>query len=192
MNRNANVDQSLRDVLRKRTSQAHRNLDSNVSGVGAFSSVGGYCRYLQCMRDLHAQYQKPIASVSQHVGLPDNTQTILDSIDKDIEGCGRSPNTKHQQNSAVSYDEDAALGIAYVLEGSSMGARYVVKTARAQLPEGTPTHYLDCMSQSAKERWPAIVKSLSNQSCENESAISAALSVFDTAAGLFADAGQTT
>ena len=182
---------SLREILRQSTSEAHRTLDATMGSLGYFDTQVGYAGYLVRMGCLHNHYSAAIEVVSRTVGLDDNTDAILASIDQDIRAAGlevldlESPELVSDFSGEWSGDDAAAWGAAYVLEGSSLGSKYVRITVEAKLTAGTSTAYLQLMNENAKRRWPVFVEHLSKVQGEADRAILAARSVFNSANHLF-------
>lgn len=187
---------SLREILRQSTAEAHRALDETMGNAGYFDSQVGYAGYLIRMGLLHCKYAGAVEAVSNIIGLDDNTDAILAAIDRDLRAVGvksyehETAELTSDSRGEWSSDLAASWGSAYVLEGSSLGSKYVRRTVEAKLATGTSASYLSLMNESARSRWPVFVEHLSKEKGDAERAILAARSVFKSANDLFLDGRQ--
>lgn len=144
--------------LRASTSAAHAALEAEL---GPLDTVSGYARYL---RGLHA-FRAGAEMAVQAAKLADlagwRPHRIADELARDVSDLGLTP----LPPIAITMSNDIAdmLGLAYVLEGSSLGARLLWNKAQALgFHEMYGARHLAAQTASA-EGWARIVVIL-NQS----------------------------
>jgi heme oxygenase (biliverdin-IX-beta and delta-forming) len=108
-----------RFALRAETAQAHATLDA---AVGDIAEARAYARYL---RGLHA-FRAPVEQA--FAGAPGAPLAIAALIEQDMQAVGVMPQPPSPPFELPD-DASARLGIAYVLEGSALGARVLRRQA---------------------------------------------------------------
>jgi heme oxygenase len=118
---------SRRFLLRAGTAQAHAALDATV---GTFASRESYRRYLQ---GLYA-FRAPLEEALEGTRLPAafgswRPKTVREALSLDLNDLGCPP-PERVKTFVISNEVTRLLGVLYVLEGASLGAR--VLEPRAQ------------------------------------------------------------
>jgi heme oxygenase len=135
------------------------------------------------MRWLHASCRNSVAATSPAAGLADPTDALLAAVDSDLQG--REPRRGEWPSPQPPESEAGHWGVAYVIEGSSLGAPHVLAAARRALPAGTPCAYLTTLAAGADARWPRFAAALGALELDAEPALEAARATFERARSLF-------
>lgn len=182
----ASLNSSLRNVLREATKDAHSTLDARVGAIKATSTLEGYVTYLRHMGAFHHWCRPAVALLASKLDLSDNSQRLGEAIRSDLSHLGR-PSERHllSGRELSSMSDDELCGVAYVVEGASLGSRYTLRSVIEHLPQPTPTEYLSAMATAASDRWPLIANRLESVAVNKELAIRGALAAFHQADQLF-------
>lgn len=122
-----------RFALKRATRQAHAKVERIVQDAGMFASHGGFRRYLAATHAMRAYYERlldlngaaelwprwPTRRIAALV-----SQDIADLGVADPGGAEESPD----ENLRLDLTKAELMGILYVLEGSSLGARVLVNS----------------------------------------------------------------
>lgn len=109
-----------RFALRTRTAAAHAALDAHV---GALDGPEAYARYLRGIHAFRAPVERALA------GVPDAPAPLAGLIEADMAAAGVAPAAARRFDTPA--DASALAGVAYVLEGSSLGARLLHRQVTA-------------------------------------------------------------
>jgi len=117
-----------RFALRDFTRGDHERLDALV---GHFGDGRTYARYLEGM----AAFRAPVERALSEIDLPDSFGTwrpglIADELAQDLGDLGRHA-APDDGEFRLPADREGLLGVLYVLEGSALGARVLVRRAAA-------------------------------------------------------------
>jgi heme oxygenase len=140
----------LRNQLRRATGRAHARVDALLPhGVGRRSD---YAAYLRAMHRFIA-----------HAALPDGArERYLPLIRDDLRTLGITADDTHVEG-AWPHDHYERLGWAYVFEGSSLGARVLLRQAIALGFDGAVgARYLN--EHAASAQWPDVLRQLEDSS----------------------------
>lgn len=146
---------SLRDRLRRDTRTEHEALDARFEGMFAEPGLPRYGGFLAMNLAAHRAIE-PILAASPLAGAGWSPTGRLEALERDAGTLGLD--TAHEGIPAFPIPAPTlpqAFGIAYVLEGSRLGARFMAKALRAD-PAGPrnamPMAYLDMSSDPAPFR----------------------------------------
>lgn len=138
---------SLRWRLRTATAAAHARVDARV---GDFADVAAYAAFLQAMHRF-------VRSARRVLGDPADLVACQAALDADLADLGCTP-LPGDGNAPASRD-DARLGWRYVLAGSSLGARLLVRRVAALGFDGSHgARYLAL--HAGGDAWPSLLASL--------------------------------
>ncbi|HAA56155.1 MAG TPA: hypothetical protein DCE42_15430 [Myxococcales bacterium] len=180
---------STRAHLHDETAPIHKQLDQLISTSSPFADEEKYALYLTRMEQLYVLFSTPLDEIAQRISLPVMSSHIKKSIEQDK---ATLPKIALSQTLPIQcWSLDESWGITYTLEGSTMGARYLLRTAREQLPHRSHT-FLEQVAQTGKERWPRFCEALESSGCTREQATRGAQAVFHTALTLFESTHDTT
>ena len=159
-----------------------------MSEIGMCDSLAGYGRYLNYMLGLQRRYGPAQQRIASLIGLPERPVSLEDSLRRDLvstgtNSVGHSAEKPGDTESLPTGDNRSAdWGVAYVMEGSALGGRYLLSSAQKKLPAHATTCYLQQLSDDASHRWPVFVEQLELQeSLDFDLAIIAAKEVFQFA-----------
>lgn len=145
----------VRSFLRDETGELHRELDAIV---GEFEGLEAYARFLRGTFRHRAPVE--VALVDDALAWPSDwrPRRLLPLLRRDLMDLGIArPATEPFR---LSNDIASLLGAAYVLEGSALGARILVKgTASLGLAEGLGARYLTAQASSL-ESWRHLLVEL--------------------------------
>ncbi len=179
----------LRDRLRAATAPLHADLDRALEARGDFRSLAGYRRYLAAMYRFRAPIEVRVARTPWPVSFgawrPVAIAGALASDLADLQVTG----AVIEQPAGDAPRLGALLGILYVLEGSALGARFLLGDA---LVLGlTPTHGARHLALQAGgvQNWHGFLRLLASAAlddAEADACVAAACATFAAAASAFA------
>lgn len=137
----------LRDRLRMETRAEHEALDAGFADMLAPGQEPLYARFLLTNRAGHEAVE-PLLSRSS---LPWTDDGRLAALRADCRAL-RLPRLSPPPPARLSLALPEALGAAYVLEGSRLGAAFLFKALRRNGPSGLPVRYLQASSDPAPFR----------------------------------------
>lgn len=117
-----------RFALKRATSDAHDRVESVVRSAGMFETREGFQRYLAATYAMRVRFERLLdANGANRVWADYPTRKIADLVAQDIADLGGAVTAPERaEEPACSAGE--LLGVMYVLEGSSLGARILVKS----------------------------------------------------------------
>jgi heme oxygenase len=118
----------LRSILRDATAEDHSRLDATL---GAFDlcTVPGYRRFLEINAAALLPLERSLERAGVRAVLPDwNDRARTDAILTDLARLGGTPTSLDAPELAK---RSALFGTLYVLEGSRLGAAYLLRTVKA-------------------------------------------------------------
>ncbi|HVH43321.1 MAG TPA: biliverdin-producing heme oxygenase [Labilithrix sp.] len=123
-------------AIKRLTAPAHRLAEAAVAAAAPMSSRHAYAAYLAQLHGFYAAIEPPLHSRLTGV-LPDiDARMKLHRIEADLRFLGAEHLLAHAARCEHTprIDSDAtALGVAYVLEGKTLGARFLLEEARRYL-----------------------------------------------------------
>lgn len=132
-------NETFLDRLRAGTAESHNSLEQlpvSLSITSADISNESYALYLDMMHDVIKQLEDKIYPVIAPIVEDLDSRIKLDLIEKDLAVLNHS-----KTRFSNPFGDDAklnslpyALGIMYVVEGSTLGGRYILKNIEAFLP----------------------------------------------------------
>ena len=166
----------LRERLRDATSAAHRELDAQLSSFD-LTTFSGYRRFLQASAGALLPLEAALVEAGVAKLFPDWPERARSAaIAADLERLGKDA---HATVSVLPLTPSGMIGTMYVLEGSRLGAKFLLKTvADAADPRvRAATAYLG--HGAGKRLWQSFLAKLaSEQACDEDEAIEAARSAF--------------
>lgn len=174
---------SRRDILRAETAGAHAALEAEL---GPIDSRAAYLRYLCGLYAFRSAYEAVVAACDWPLGwigwMP---TTLASALAADLADVGKVDAVERISSIAapdIRNDIDALLGTLYVLEGSSLGARVLVGSARGLGFHGTyGARHLERQA-TALDNWKAFLDSLNSAPSLNmATVISSAVTTFEHA-----------
>lgn len=126
------------DKLRNKTSESHKNLEAiPISKIVVDPSISteDYALYLSLMHDVVSDYEKVIYPIVENVILDISERKKADLILQDLKSIGEEKQKGHAflKNHDQKYNLPFALGMLYVLEGSTLGGRFILKNIQENL-----------------------------------------------------------
>lgn len=180
-----------RFALRERTAAAHAVVDA---AVGPFDGLPAYRDYLQGLHAFRARVESGLADVAWPDAFGGWRPVLLAGlIREDMADLGM-PSPAHigppSPSSDASGDLSELMGRLYVLEGSALGARLLLRRAEALgLGAGRGARHLarqaDAGIPGGKEGWPAFLELLETLPLDSDRLGIAALATFAAAADAF-------
>ncbi|HTV24252.1 MAG TPA: biliverdin-producing heme oxygenase [Polyangiaceae bacterium] len=158
--------------LREETSREHAALEASVPLLSETVSRADYVRFLTLIGAFHATVEQRVTLVdglaSVVADLPERRKAALIARDLAALGvdaaafsagpaslgrCPHEPESRAVVPSIASIDR--ALGILYVLEGSTLGGQHLHRHLSVSLPEVTASasHFLTCYGPKTGQMW---------------------------------------
>lgn len=122
---------SRREHLKQATLALHRRVEQIVDGRGYFADRSAYGRWLLASLDFHrAAYTRVCpATIAQCLGA-DGVARRFDFLERDLADLGLAVPPSKENAVAGSADAAETLGVLYVTEGASLGARVLYTRVR--------------------------------------------------------------
>ena len=181
------TETNVRRRLKSETASAHKKLDEMMSARGPFDSVENYQWYLSGMRVLCRYCEPSIEWVEKEAGLGGRERSLVELIDSDLATVSNAPAPAGADfsTSLHALSVPSRWAQTYVLEGSAVGASYMIKGARMKLPPGLAVKFLTQLASDARQRWPVFVEALTESNIDADEAVTAACGVFELACRVF-------
>jgi heme oxygenase len=168
---------SFLEKLRANTAKAHKNLESlpiSSSLLHPTLSTVDYTAYLRLMYDIVAGLEKEILpSITSIIPQPQQLKAVQIEDDLVFTGYGKPKSFKNPFGSKI-MSIPKMLGIAYVVEGSTLGGRFILKNVQAALgyDENGGATYFYGYGNKTGSTWKNFLDSLAsfavNHNCEDE------------------------
>ena len=145
-----------RFALKRAADKSHARVEDIVQGAGMFASREGYRRYLAATFLMRATYERLLDDSGAAALWPEwRSRKIADLVALDIADLGGEATAAEIPQHRFSTAE--LLGVLYVLEGSSLGARVLVKSVADM--DLTPTYGARHMFRQAGDRgaWRSFI-----------------------------------
>ncbi len=153
---------SFLTTLKNDTKVAHVRVEKvMVKEIKSISCLEHYARLLERLFLFYNPLEcKVHQSLDQSI-LPDidkrkHTKWILEDLDVLGYTINTSNKCKTQHITSISY----AVGVLYVMEGSTMGGQIISKMVKKQLNTNISTHYFDSYSDKTMEMWLSFKNSI--------------------------------
>jgi heme oxygenase len=118
---------SRRFALKTATDTAHQHVETIIRAAGMFDTVAGYKRYLRASWRLRVQHEEQLDRCGAAEVWPEwPGRRIASLVAQDLVDVGLSPAQPPPQLDA-NLSRSELLATLYVLEGSSLGARVLVR-----------------------------------------------------------------
>lgn len=173
---------SRRWLLRERTAEAHAAVDA---AIGGFHDLQGYGVYLQSIAAFRRPIEARLSSVAWPEALLDwQPARVSDAITADLADLRISPDEPPDE--PLPLDGDGLFGALYVLEGSALGARLLLKRAEAiGLSASYGARHLALLGNNI-EGWRGFLTRLEQvEPFDLDSALRASLATFQSARSAF-------
>ena len=168
-----------RFALRERTSEAHTSLDA---AVGPLDDVTAYARYLRGLLAFRAPAERALADAGW------TPEPLAPLIAADMADLGVPPAAEVELPAPA--DASGQLGLAYVLEGSALGARLLHRQALALGLDGDRGARHLAAQTADLEGWRGFLGTLeATDPFDLDSAVAAAAAGFAAAERAFSDGG---
>jgi heme oxygenase (biliverdin-IX-beta and delta-forming) len=167
--------------LKKKTAAAHQDLEKKL--IPHLRKIGSKLDYIRLLEYLYRYYEPLERQIEPYVPAHQalfHSQSIL----KDIEQLnpGYDQGFSEQAPVPVIRSAAAALGVQYVIEGSTLGGQIITKMLAKQLNTGTDTgfNYYNPYGNETGEKWSRFRDQLNQprSQAENDEIVSAANETF--------------
>lgn len=187
-----NLDSTLTidflENLKNQTATAHKKLESlpvSASILSPQMKMADYCHYLSLMYDVHYSVQEIVFPLlKDHItDLAEREKTQL--INKDLSFLHYTKNNTVSVFSNKDINVPFALGILYVIEGSSLGGRFILKNIETipGLDQQEGVSYFAGYGNKTGSYWKNFLNQLTTyeqqNNCQDE-IIKGAVYAFDT------------
>lgn len=149
--------QSLLEALRHRTEQSHRDLERALQLESHLESASAYSCLLERFLGIYLPLEEKIGHYPQLVeyGYRMNERRKTPTLMRDLASLGIS-SQKIESLPQCPIEElrstGAALGCAYVLEGSTLGGQVITRMIQANA-RGLPTGFFNVYGSRTRDRW---------------------------------------
>lgn len=169
---------SRRWLLRERTAEAHAAVDA---AIGGFDDLASYGTYLRSIAAFRWPIEDRLSTVNWPAALVDwRPAQVSDAIAADLADLGISPHPPRDE--ILPLDGDGLFGALYVLEGSALGARLLLRRAEAIGMSATHGARHLALLSSNLDGWRGFLSRLEQaEPFDLESALKASLATFNSA-----------
>ncbi len=177
---------SVRWILKRSTAEQHHLLDGLVSRLGCFDDLAGYGRWLAAMHGFYGGVEDALTGhdASAIVG-PSRMRQRRQALAADLADLGAPIQEVSSHVAPRAADASEVLGVLYVTEGSTLGARVLLARARALgCTERWGARFLTAEAGS-RASWSSVVAALQTVEAEPHRVarmIAASRRTFDLAA----------
>lgn len=166
---------SFAEILKTQTAAAHTALESLPLSESLMSpdlTTDSYATYLCLMHDIVLDAEQNIFPVLKGV-VPDlNERAKIKHIEADLDSLGKSySSNKHPISEGLeTITEGFAMGVFYVMEGSTLGGRVILKNVLKQLglDENTGTSYFAGYKEKTGAMWKGFLETLLTYEAQND------------------------
>jgi len=153
------MKRALHERLRNETADAHRAIEQVAVATGFLTGPDAYQGYLRALHGFYAGLEDALGAVAELPRwLPDlaeRRKTIWLATDLAVLGV-----VADAPRIALSFpDATAALGAAYVVEGATLGGRWILAHLGPAIPEDARTFFRGYEGQTG-ERWRSYGRAL--------------------------------
>lgn len=184
---------TLADRLKADTSAAHVRAERHpfqATMITGRLSAAGYAHWLHQMRIVHAALDRAITTAAPGSLLSkvaDSTHTKTHLIDADLATLApvnTTPLASANHAASLSSTDIGAVGMFYVLEGSTNGGIYIARALQRALPTAG-TSFLNPYGEAVRSRWQTVRDALNTLPAEtHDQIIAAATRTFDAITNL--------
>mgnify|MGYP000055940808 CR=1 FL=1 len=135
MNTQPQIPALFSDRLRAATHSTHEKLDQSIMAKDPFASLTSYGRFLQVQHGIHRDVE-PLYhwSALSHIFSNLHKSSRFAAVEQDLADLGLQPPlytvVPATETLVAQHDIPEALGWLYVVEGSSLGAAFLLKLAK--------------------------------------------------------------
>lgn len=165
--------------LKEETAHHHREVEAQVTFLEAPDPRGAYAGYLARLLGFHAPLERALAALPLPGALRGREKAPL--LSADLRALGVSPEAVPACEALPDLSTlPRALGCCYVLEGATLGGKYVRRRLAGRVPDEA-TGYLNCYGEEVGPRWNAFRTAVreSLAPADHEACIDAARDTFD-------------
>lgn len=172
------------DCLRRSTAQSHHSLEIKMNAVDLLKSADTRIDLVQRYYLFHSQAE---AALMPHLTEVENLHFVRrcrsQLIGSNLKALGREPQSIENQTFNVE-NRAQALGALYVLEGSTLGGRTILKSLVGQATSTEGLSFLDPYGHQTSEYWRSFLFVLARETETEDTkveAVSGALAAFSFA-----------
>lgn len=157
--------------LKSDTASAHKNLEAlplSTAIVSENLTLNDYAKYLKVMHAIMNDAESKLFPIVQSV-IPDiDNRKKAHHIKHDLQQIGHIP-SDYTSVFSKSYSLPFALGIVYVLEGSTLGGRFIIQNIQKtlHLSPSNGAQYFYGYGQHTGSMWKAFLSNLSDHTKES-------------------------
>ncbi|UTN03307.1 biliverdin-producing heme oxygenase [Flavobacterium bizetiae] len=172
-----NLDSSITvdflDKLKNQTASAHKKLESlpvSASILSPNMKISDYCHYLSLMYDVHKSTQEIVFPLlKNHISdLEERAKTPLITDDLSFLNYTKKESVSIFKNQDINVP--FALGILYVIEGSTLGGRFILKNIETipGLDQQNGVSYFTGYGNKTGSYWKTFLNELTAYENENQ------------------------
>lgn len=147
---------SVRQRLRARTRALHAGVDAQMQASADVGTPTGYVAHLEIMHATMQRFASNADRGAEIAGVPCRARRLIGHLEADLLMLGSC--TPGQIRADDVRDDAYALGVAYALEGSALGAALLAPTVA--LPSRNAMAYLEALQHERGGRWSSTVTTL--------------------------------
>lgn len=190
------VEESLHERLRRETARTHEALETLIDTRRFFASRAGYSAFLSASQAFQSEAERVLDESGVSDVIPDwplRRRAQLACADLEALGSTPSPGPALIGQLTKVPTPEWVLGIAYVLEGSTLGGGVLLKTvARLGVSPERGASFLASYGANRGAMWQSFLATLASwerRAVAQEKVVGAALAAFAAARSYFTSVG---
>jgi heme oxygenase len=192
------VSSNFLNDLKTHTAESHKKLEElpvSASILSPNMDIENYCNYLSLMHDVHISTEEIVFPLVSDIidDLKDRKKTHL--IEEDLLFLNCNKNLSTNVFKAPEMSVPFALGVLYVIEGSTLGGRFILKnvTLNSKLSGGQGVSYFNGYGDKTGSYWKSFLNTLSEYEQTNncgDAIIEGAVYAFNSIYNHFLEVGR--
>ncbi len=146
---------SALSLVRAHTSVDHRRLEGGLVVGRAGLTLAQYAGYLRVMRDTHRRVERALEGLGGwREAVPDCDRRVkTPALEADLRALGEPAGAGGPGPALPVETLAGAMGVAYVLEGSTLGGAVIARHVEATLGPAAPVRYLRVFGDELGAMW---------------------------------------
>ncbi|OXA89529.1 biliverdin-producing heme oxygenase [Flavobacterium hercynium] len=187
MTTNSDISQPFLSNLKTKTASSHQKLESlpvSASILSPNMKMNDYAHYLSLMHDVHTNLEEEIFPLLTDIIDDLKAREKKELLEADLSYLNYTKTNSNRVFNKEKVSTAFALGIFYVVEGSTLGGRFILKNLETipGLTEEKGVSYFNGYGNKTGSYWKSFLNLLSTyeeeHNCENE-IIDGAIYAFD-------------
>ena len=167
----------IQQQLKQETLQKHLAVEKKFLKIASVKTRNGYSRYLKIMYLYHKRYSEVSSYYCSLTGLDNKHDQLTSCLEYDMFDLNIiSKNTLKPFNTTTAAE---AVGIGYVIEGSTLGSAILHKQLQKNDNLILPDRYFLTLKEAQPHRWKKFINKLDDFKQDYSTLLSSEINAFD-------------